>query len=391
MWTVSPKRFSALINVALLCGSLVLCFFILEGIAQLQLYFRASLPLQVQRDSTYYLKEVLKPYPDIYRDYFSGPCRARYADYYYLSFDCKSETLNTTSYYWSRKVPDSAPLGTGRTIIWLFGGSTMLNLTASDELTIANQLAKNLNKKRHDYVVVNFGMGGFGSTQEFIKFSDLLRRVEQSELPDLVVFYDGYNDAAQAMTFGAGNLQEDITAKLKFMIEGNYDPLLVYFVSNKIAAHSEFWRINIAPLANRYFERTTINMRPPEDKDYEKAVAVYIRNTKLIRAISSEFGVRPVFVLQPMIFTKKSLTAFEESVLRDVVNINGPHADYMRGFYQSVKNHMVGDSDFIDLTNVLDDRQETDFIDHGHTAPGTGIIIGKALYGALMRKPWGIQ
>lgn len=348
-------------------------------------------PVQVQKDSTYYLKQVLKPYPDIYRDYFSGPCKARYADYYYLSFDCKSQTLNTTSYYWSRKVPDSAPLGTGRTIIWLFGGSTMLNLTASDELTIANQLAKNLNKGRRDYVVVNFGMGGFGSTQEFIKFSDILRRVEQTELPDLVIFYDGYNDAAQAMTFGAGNLQEDITAKLRFMIEGNYDPLLAYFVSNKIAAHSEFWRINIAPLANRYFEQATINLRPPLDQDYEKAVAVYIRNTKLIRAISSEFGVRPVFVLQPMIFTKKSLTQFEESVLRDVVNVNGPHADYMRGFYQSVKIQMASYGEFIDLTNALDDRQETDFIDHGHTAPGTGIIIGKALYDALVSKHWGID
>lgn len=267
----------------------------------------------------------------------------------------------------------------------------MLNLTASDELTIANQLAKNLNKGKHEYVVINFGMGGFGSTQEFIKFSDLLRRVEQSELPDLVVFYDGYNDAAQAMTFGAGNLQEDITAKLKFMIEGNYDPLLVYFVSNKIADHSEFWQINIAPLANRYFERTTISSRPPVDQDYEKAVAVYVRNTKLIRAISGEFGVRPAFVLQPMIFTKKSLTPFEKSVLRDVVNVDGPHADYMRGFYQSVKIHMASYGDFIDLTNALDDSRETDFIDHGHTAPGTGIIIGKALYGALMKKPWGIR
>jgi hypothetical protein len=125
--------------------------------------------------------------------------------------------------------------------------------------------------------------------------------------------------------------------------------------------------------------------------DYEKAVDVYIRNTKLIRAISKEFGVRPVFVLQPMIFTKKVLTAFEESVLRDVVEVNKPHADYMKGFYRAVKMHMANYGDFIDLTNVLDGSGETDFIDHGHTGPASGIIIGKALYDALVSKHWGIH
>jgi hypothetical protein len=230
-------------NLALLCGSLIVCLFMVESIARFQRHLGETAPVLAPKDSTYYLKRVLKNYPNIYRDYFSGPCKARYVDYYYFSFDCKSETLNTTPYYWSRRVPDSAPLDSGKKIIWLFGGSTMLNLTASDELTIANQLAKNLNKSRYDYVVINFGMGGFGSTQEFIKFSDLIRRVKETELPDVVIFYDGYNDAGQSMTFGAGNLQHDITAKIRFMIEGNYDPLFAYFVSNKIATQSEFWRM----------------------------------------------------------------------------------------------------------------------------------------------------
>ena len=170
------------------------------------------------------------------------------------------------------------------------------------------------------------------------------------------------------------------------MIEGNYDPLLLYFISNKIAAYSHFWRSNVSPLANRYFTDSVIKMRPPPDPDYEKAVQVYLKNTKLIRAVSREFNIRPLFVLQPMIFTKNNLTPFEAEVLKEVVNINKPHADYMRAFYRTVKTRMAQRADFVDLTAILDDRREIDCIDHGHTGPATGIVIGKAMYDALAVK-----
>lgn len=197
-----------LINSMLLMASLVIVFYLAEAIAYVQEHFLTTQDMMATKTSTYYLNQILADYPSLKRDHFGEPCRARYNDYYYLSYECQSETLNATSYYWSRNVPDSAPMDGGQRIIWLFGGSTMLNLTASDELTIANQLAKNFNRGGPYVTVVNFGMGGFGSTQEFVKFSDLIRRVRQEEIPDIAIFYDGYNDAAQAMTFGAGNLQE---------------------------------------------------------------------------------------------------------------------------------------------------------------------------------------
>jgi hypothetical protein len=374
------------INVVLLAVSMALMFWATELIAfvQDQVWFDST--ITPSRDSTYYLKNVLTPYPAIKRDYYNGSCRSRYSDYYYFAFECKSETINTTPYYWSRAVPDSAPLGEGQWIIWLFGGSTMFNMTASDELTIANQLAKHLNRTGRHATVINFGMGGFSSTQEEIKFADLIRRVQVHERPDIVVFYDGYNDAAQSMTFGAGNLQEDITAKVKFMIEGNYDPLLFYFVSNQVARHSNFWRLNVSPLVDHYLFRSIVKMRPQPDPDFEKAVQLYMTNTRIIRGVSREFNVKPIFALQPMIFTKQPLTRFEQDVLKDVVEINRPHADYMRGYYQSVQRQMAKDEDFIDLTHVLDSRNEDDFIDHGHTAPETGVVIGASLHKALIKR-----
>jgi hypothetical protein len=378
------KRNRFVQNASLLVVSFVLIFHGGELIAYFQEHYSLQAALTGSRDSNYYLKKVLADYPAIKRDYFNGPCKGRYTDYYYLAFECESETINTTPYYWSRAVPDSAPLGKGKRIIWLFGGSTMLNMTASDELTIANQLAKHLNKTGPHVTVLNFGMGGFGSTQEEIKFVDLIRRVKVDERPDLAVFYDGYNDSAQSMTFGAGNLQEDITAKVKFMIEGNYDPLLVYFLSNKVARHSNFWRINISPLVNQYFVQSIVDMRPKPDHDFEKAVQMYVTNTRIIRGVSREFNVKPIFVLQPMIFTKKYLTPFEEDVLKDVVDNNKPHADYMRGYYESVRLRMAKYNDFVDLTHVLDDRDEDDFIDHGHTAPKSCAVIGTALYESLI-------
>ena len=112
----------------------------------------------------------------------------RYHDYFGWGWaEVETSTINYVQHpghpYPSRLVPASLPVTSGsqeHPVVWLFGGSTMAEVTTTDTLSIANQTALELKRSGKPAVVVNFGMGGFQSTQELIKFTDLLRRVEPS-------------------------------------------------------------------------------------------------------------------------------------------------------------------------------------------------------------------
>ena len=79
--------------------------------------------------------------------------------------------------------------------IWALGGSTMRGSTSGDDKTIASQLAKALNASgdgRH-FTVTNYGMLSFNSLLEAKYLQKLL--IESPEKPNLIIFYDGTNDA----------------------------------------------------------------------------------------------------------------------------------------------------------------------------------------------------
>jgi hypothetical protein len=186
-------------NYILILGSIFFAIFLAEMITRLSERFVEPHMLP-KSDSSYYRKKVMEKYPQFSKDYFSLLCQAKYRDYYYISAKFKSTTINSTDYYDARRNPDSAPLGSTKQIVWMFGGSTMLNLTAPDDLTISNQVAKILNQNDDKVTVVNFGMQSFTSSQELIKLADLLRRVPVISRPKVAIFYDGYNDAALSFT-----------------------------------------------------------------------------------------------------------------------------------------------------------------------------------------------
>ena len=112
-----------------------------------------------------------------------------YHDYYvYSPAPASSQTVNFTDYYGARLTPDSVSHDNVKHTIWAFGGSTMQNLEADDRLTLANQIAAELNKNSLGVLVYNFGSGGFQSSLESIKFQDLIRRVPTTQRPTTTIF-----------------------------------------------------------------------------------------------------------------------------------------------------------------------------------------------------------
>ena len=81
-------------------------------------------------------------------------------------------------------------------VIWFFGGSTMEDIYVSAGDSIANTAIKRLNDAGLKVRGYNLGVNCFQSSNEIIKFSDLLRRMPAEQLPDYAVFYDGYNECS---------------------------------------------------------------------------------------------------------------------------------------------------------------------------------------------------
>ena len=288
----------------------------------------------------------------------------------------ETSLVNFTQYFSARKVPASAPIGSiDHPTVWLFGGATMQNLETIDDLTIANQVAVNLKLKGKEATVVNFGVGGFQSSLESIKFQELLRNVSVDDLPDIVIFYDGFNDAGLATIFKAGGFQSDLEKKLEALVEGDHARMFFYSLSNLLGKFSMYWERKLAYKVDRIiFKEEFVNY---DELNLIKAVDIYEINAKMIRGICRELGIQPIFLLQPMVYTKKNLTVFEKEIV-DKKGM-GQKIQFMRNFYRLARERMKGDRDFFDLSSVLDDSMRNDFYDLGHTGPYTGVEIGKRI------------
>jgi lysophospholipase L1-like esterase len=87
------------------------------------------------------------------------------------------------------------PSGKNIRTFWLFGGSAMRGATDYDDRTIPSFLAQiwNQEEPQHPAIMVNCGEDGFNSLMETKYLQKLL--IEQRP-PNLIIFYDGANDAA---------------------------------------------------------------------------------------------------------------------------------------------------------------------------------------------------
>jgi hypothetical protein len=189
-----------------------------------------------------------------------------------------------------------------------------------------------------------------------------------------VIFYDGFNDSIFAYFYGAGRFQSDTSSKLQDLIEQDYPRLIIYSFSEWMANHSVFWR-------NYMRERIDVKLHAGRAPDHspenlERAVRAYTTNVRMTKGICQSFGIRCLFVLQPLILTKIPLTAVESRVIN---TLEHPKVRFGRDFYQQAAATLRHEPAFHDLSHVLDGIQDSHFFDYGHTSPFAGIIIGKAI------------
>jgi len=295
--------------------------------------------------------------------------RLQYHDYYiYSPAPLRSSTVNFSDYFGARATPASA--ADAEETIWAFGGSTMQNLEADDELSLANQIAVALNQGGAKVRVRNFGSSGFQSTLELIKFQTLLREVPPGDRPSIAIFYDGFNETQYGYYWGPAAMQADISLKLRDLVERQNLRLLAYLASELIAKHGVFWSKYVRPRLGLYEEPF------PLAAQRGRSVAAYVTNVRMAAAICTALQIRCRFFLQPLVVTRSPLRGVEQQVL---ASLEPEFVEFVRGFYRDAARELQDQQGFFDLSHALDAEPEPQFFDFGHTSPYAGVTLGREM------------
>ena len=173
------------------------------------------------------------------------------------------------------------------TNVFVFGGSTAWGMGLPDDETIASYLQEcvSASDSSRPVAVYNFARTYYFSSQERILFQQLL---VGGFVPQVAVFIDGLND------FGFPDGQPRFTDRFRrFMagqVQAGSSPL-----DNVPMVKAAHW------LSYRWAKpQPRKSADNPSPEVLEGVTSRWLANKKIIESIASSFGVRPIFVWQPI-------------------------------------------------------------------------------------------
>jgi lysophospholipase L1-like esterase len=281
--------------------------------------------------------------------------------------------------------------------IFMFGGSTMWGEGARDDDTIASWLQRMLSARHSCAVVTNFGQDGYVSTQEMLLLDEQIRK---GTVPDLAIFYDGYNDANSAFVNDEAGVTYDESARRR---EFNLGNLVTPVKWGQLATHwkimlevtvkeiaralsiSSFARHIAAKLSpDSYRNIDGVLVRIPvreskavKDSALESAAARdYLANVKIIESLAANFSFRCAFYWQPWLGNKLPLSAYERQQMKDLLPMQ-------EAFMRSVRERVAeGDvnKEIHFLSDAFSNQAQPFFIDEVHiSGQGNRLIAARML------------
>jgi hypothetical protein len=379
------QRLAWVKSVCLILGVTLLLLFFLELFSVILFDFRDSLASKANTD-----RRALA-------DTYSG---AAWPIEYYRELEESSKAKWVSYVYW-RRVPFSGQYinvnDQGLRVTWssneiaspakdalnimMLGGSTMWGLGARDEFTIPSLLAKKLTEHGIRARITNFGQIGYVSTQEVIA---LMLELRQGNIPDIVVFYDGFNDTMSAYQMGEAGLPQN---EFKRVREFNSSKILSTITFRKAFAENlSSVRLAKAVLYRAGFMRSAEASSPDQTMTLDgytegkaeplahDVVEAYRTNLETVKALSQHFGFKVLFYWQPLLYDKMSLTAYEEDNRK-------AHAKFQTFFektYQAIRTSNLERSHggiFHDLSQIFVDTSDPVFVDWCHLGETGNIHI----------------
>lgn len=255
--------------------------------------------------------------------------------------------------------------------IFVFGGSTTFGMGVSDMETIPAYLQQMFSENSaRDVIVYNFGVVGSYSTQERIYFEKFLNAGAR---PDMTVFIDGLND------MGICDIP-DVTGfskKIEKFANGS---------SRKTFGQTLAERSNVVKLMRYYSENKNLGDGPftlcENEEKVEKVIARLDSNRRMVNAVSEEFGIKALFVQQPVPFFR--FPDSERAFPLTMNKINDPNNMRIYGFERIRElqlNNQLFSKNTIWLMDLRIDGNE--YIDNVHYSPHYNKKIASEIFKSL--------
>lgn len=271
-------------------------------------------------------------------------------------------------------------------VVWMLGGSTTWGMGAPDDETIASHLARRLEARGGIGVRVrNLGEIGYVSTQEIVR---LLRELQRGDRPDLVVFFDGVNDAAAAALWpGVPGVHMNFD-EIRERFERRAGPPPAW---RELVRQSGVYRLarEIARFLGHRGRPAPVpwdaSQDPGEIADRAtEAVEVWIENTGIVEAFARRHGFETLFLLQPSLMVgEKPLHPSEEAILEKERG-NAAKVQSM-DVYREMRDEMrrrsrAGEAmPVADLSDVFADVEAPLYFDYVHLSGEGNRILGDAI------------
>ncbi|MGH9876489.1 MAG: SGNH/GDSL hydrolase family protein [Nitrososphaerales archaeon] len=369
----------------------------------------ALVAIEIILSLTFYIRSFwLSPDPDyrIKADTFAG---ATWASQYYKEINELGLPRWSPYVYWRRKPrqdslininsdgirktynDEAAGASVQATKVFMFGGSTMWGAGARDDFTIPSFFAKIARSKGITCNVTNFGQPGYVSTQGVI---ELLLQLQNGNVPDVVIFYDGVNDTFAAFQQGVAGLpQNEFNREAEFNLlqRSELRSLAVQDVINQLSA-LRFINGMLDRFGARQDDtpfRPLEYAKPMTDKQAlaQAVVEKYLSNITLVRALSKFYGFKCLFYWQPVIYLKQHLTSYERQAIELEYNFAGMKELYAEtyAFLEKRGKELEGDFVFHNISSIFNQVHEPIYIDYCHVSEKGNSMIAEIVAGDFAR------
>jgi len=257
--------------------------------------------------------------------------------------------------------------------IFMFGGSTLWGTGVPDEYTISSLLSGLLHEKGFSVDVTNFGALGYVSTQGLIT---LIRQLQCGNVPDVVVFYDGFNDVWAGYQLGQAGLPlNEVNRRKEFNLLNAKQtdfPAAVFF-------HHALPAVNRLQKTGLFRPR-----RVPKFKERswpidlpKKVVQTYANNVRVVEALGKEYGFKALFYWHPTIYDKKWLTDYERKQKEIVV----PLESFFVTTYGRINEagELSENAMFHNISGIFAEIKDPLFIDAVHLADRGNRIVAERM------------
>lgn len=278
---------------------------------------------------------------------------------------------NTINNFSQRKTIKHIASDTAETIkVFCFGGSTMYGIGSTDQKTIPSLLSSILkqNYPNLNFDITNFGVLGYNRDQEAIQ---LQTELLNNNIPHIAVFFDGVNEAFAAyQNDGARRPTNTVHRALEFNTQKSYQKRISLFLK------SSYTKKLI------HYLRTKLNTKTKKPKEIasiaQKVAENYRNHVVYHHAISKKFNINTINILQPTVFTKNTLSPFEQRMKKNEIYLK----EIYHQTYQTIQHDslLLNDSSYFDLTALFNSTPETVYTDFCHTTAKGNEIIAQEMY-----------